>query len=364
MKFDNTHYVPCLRWKLGEYQAVFRLSAAVKNKFTPLIEIPEIGWDFAKKKEAKTIDQQVGSFPQRVCDKWGVTFCFIDMRYVDLLGRLDNGQHPLMFVFDGLRQGKCCGIPIVYLDSNKLHRQQLRLIQKTDKNGICLRIGIKQALNVNNSLKNDIDDLMNDLRMPLNEMHLILDIGTPNFVPLEGFLKLLKIIIRKFPYLNSWKTFSIIATSFPETMATLRRGLEVLPRYEWQLYKLIIRDFKREGTRLPTFGDYAIGHPKLLNIDMRLIKPAATIRYSIDDEWCIIKGKNTRDNGFSQYKELSKQLVASPYYCGKSFSYGDEYIKNCADGKIKPGHLPIWRQVGTNHHIQKVISDLASLYAS
>jgi len=38
--------VPILKWKMGEYQALQRLSTPVKDCLTPLLEIPPVGFDF------------------------------------------------------------------------------------------------------------------------------------------------------------------------------------------------------------------------------------------------------------------------------------------------------------------------------
>ena len=81
----------------------------------------------------------------------------------------------------------------------------------------------------------------------------------------------------------------------------------------------------------------------------------------------IVKGDNVRDEKygkFKQYRKLSRIVLDSRYYCDSTFSWGDNYIQECADGTGKTGHLPMWRQVGTNHHIEKVTQDIASFYAS
>ena len=94
------------------------------------------------------------------------------------------------------------------------------------------------------------------------------------------------------------------------------------------------------------------------------MKPPATIRYTIDNNWYIIKGDNVRDYGYGQYHELSRKLLTSRYYCGPTFSWGDNYIQTCVNKNAKTGNLSTWRQVGTNHHIMKVIQDIANFYAS
>ncbi len=82
MKFDHKHYVPCLRWKLGEYQAVLDLRSSTRKSITPLIEVPEIGFDFERRTASKTIDNHLKPFPKRVRDKWGSRFCFVDGRHI------------------------------------------------------------------------------------------------------------------------------------------------------------------------------------------------------------------------------------------------------------------------------------------
>jgi len=80
MNFDHRHYVPCLRWKQGEYQAILRLHAPTKEMVTPLIQIPEIGYDFKEKKLKNTIDEHLSDFVlKKIYRKWGNSFCFVDL---------------------------------------------------------------------------------------------------------------------------------------------------------------------------------------------------------------------------------------------------------------------------------------------
>ena len=93
--------------------------------------------------------------------------------------------------------------------------------------------------------------------------------------------------------------------------------------------------------------------------DMRRITPATSIRYAIDDAWLIIKGKS-RKYGYQQYKGLCQTLVRRDEYMGPSFSTADAYIAKCARGQEKTATPTRWRRNGTNHHIQKVVQDVAN----
>lgn len=363
MNFDHSHYLPCLRWKQGEYQAVWRLPAWTMERFTPLIEIPEIGWDFEEGRDKKTIDEHLTDFAlKKILRKWGTRSCFVDLNLIRLSERMANDVHPLKFVFDDFREVRCLATPVTGLDRDGAYQREIRKIIVKDKRGICLRISIEEA--AKSAFANEIDSLLSTLDVKHNYCDLILDLGAPNFEPLEGFAKAIQAIVSRIPYLKKWRTFSVLGTSFPDTMGRMKLGVNTIPRCEWQLYKRMVVNFKEANLRLPTFGDYAISHPNVLKLDMRVVKPSATIRYTIDDHWYIVKGKNIRDYGREQYRQLSKQVMDSRYFCGSAFSWGDSYIHKWGTGKRNKTSLTMWRQVGTNHHIETVTQDIANFYAS
>jgi len=363
MKFDHRHYIPCLRWKMGEYQAVYTLSDTKKRMFTPLIEVPEIGWDFEENKEKKTIDEHLSDFVlKKIYKKWGNTFCFVDLKLIGLSVRMKNGIHPLKYVFDDLRKEECSAIPVTGLDRDKAYQQVVTRILTKDNSGVCLRISIEEA--AKNSFRKEINSSLSALDIQANNCDLIIDLGAPNFLPLDGFSMVIQQIVSKLPYLNDWRTFTVLSTSFPATMAGIKKGGEVVTRHEWQLYKILVADLRKAKLRLPTFGDHTISHPQVLDMDMRLLKPNATIKFTIDDGWYIVKGNNVKDYGYEQFHGLSEQVLAFHHYRDSTFSWGKEYIRKCANRSAKRGNLTKWVQVGTNHHIEKVTQDISSFYAS
>ena len=72
-------YVPSLRWRTGEYQALFRLNDSAKRRIVPFIVIPEIEFDFEEWKDKKTVQEHVEPFPKRYKDKWGARQAWIDV---------------------------------------------------------------------------------------------------------------------------------------------------------------------------------------------------------------------------------------------------------------------------------------------
>jgi len=360
MVFDHRHYVPCLRWKQGEYRAVSRLSRSAKDFITPLIEVPEIGFDFEAQQPSRSADHHLGLFVQRIKPKWDRRWCFVDMRLLGSGQVMADHRHPVRFVFDKLRSQNCSAVPVVGIDRDRRYRRAVRSAASRDRRGACLRVSLEDAGRQN--LQKPIDALLGDVALSSEECDFVLDLGAPNFEPVEGFAKLTAGTIQRLPYLRQWRTFTLMGTSFPGSMAGIERGSTVIPRSEWVLYKLVSKLLGSRADRLPTFGDYTINHPDLLSVDMRLVKPSATIRYATDDAWLIVKGRNVRDHKFEQYRDLCRTVASSPHFCGSEFSTGDQRIALCAAGGGTTGNLSTWREVGTNHHMEKVVRDIANYF--
>jgi hypothetical protein len=209
------------------------------------------------------------------------------------------------------------------------------------------------------NLAEKVAALLGELGKTASEVDFVLDYEAPEFTDFEGFCTMLSAVCHRIPHLSEWRTFTILGTSFPSSMGKLTKGINIVKRMEWQVY-LAILSGEVKLPRIPTFGDYCIGHPSVLEGDMRKLKPSATIRYTIGQDWLIIKGTQVRKNR-AQYYAHSETLLKSGHFFGPNFSAADSRIAECANRIGTPGDPCLWRQLGTNHHIEKVVSDFASL---
>src|ERR1039458_5627287 len=80
--FNHHHYVPILKWKMGEYQALNRLTDQVKDGLTPLLEIPPVGFDHETGQDRESADAHLGDFGRRLKSKWPGRSCFVDLKYL------------------------------------------------------------------------------------------------------------------------------------------------------------------------------------------------------------------------------------------------------------------------------------------
>lgn len=355
-------YVPCLRWKQGEYQALLQLSDDTAGRMVPLFEVAEIGWDFETRTLCKTVDTHLSQFPRRVHEKWGRRPCYIDTKYIKEDQVMADGRDPASFIFEGLRQRRIPAIPVFDLRQGARRREALRAAIPPEQQGAAIRIRLEETARADFSAT--LDSLVSYLGVSRRSCHLLLDLAAPNFTPLDGLVGLLEAVVAKLPNLQEWLQFVMIGTAFPSSMAAVARGLTTIERDEWNLYRLLAPKLIARNLRVPVFGDYGIAHPDILEIDPRFLKPAASVRYTVDNGWLIAKGLNVREHKFGQYRELCNMVAASGQFAGPDYSPADRYILECAAGTASTGNLTTWRWVGTSHHLVKVTRDLSTLAGS
>jgi hypothetical protein len=97
-------YVPSLRWRQAEYQALMRLRDDAKDRVLPLIVVPKPEYDFEKKRMKKTVEEQVQPFAAQLKLKWGTRPAWIDIHPEIVSTRMADGKLPLGHVFDTLHE--------------------------------------------------------------------------------------------------------------------------------------------------------------------------------------------------------------------------------------------------------------------
>lgn len=358
--FNHMHYVPILKWKMGEYQALYHLETNVKDKVTPLIEITPISYDFANGKKAKSLDEHLEKFGKQLFTKWQSRRCFVDLVHINQHDRLANGEHPMKRILDLANVEGCNIVPVCQIDSDLAYLQCI-INHHNDKGvGAVLRL---QSDNFDNpNIAQTIINFVSSLKLELNDIHLVVDFGANQFSSVALSMQMVKAAINMIPTPNQWRTFTICGTSYPQTLTAINQST-LIPREEWNIYKVLIQSLA-SNERIPTFGDYVVAHPDLIELDMRLIKPYAKLRYTTDNGWYIIKGKAVRSVGFGQYQNICQEVVGQHFFDGSHFSYGDKYIEDCSSGNASTGNLTTWVGVSTNRHITKVVDCLSNLYAS
>ncbi|MEO9960680.1 MAG: beta family protein [Nisaea sp.] len=349
-------YVPALRWRMAEYQALLRLSANAKERVVPFITIPELEFDFDSWKPKKTIHEHVHPFVARYKNKWGKRPAWIGLHPSIVDGAMGDGRDILTFVFAGLREFEAKAIPLIRLDAESRFQKSVAAIIGQDGQGVAI------AARLEDLMKKDafsrVVAMFRSLGVDEDEVDLIIDLGEPNFEPYDTFSVALIAALRRLGDLNRFRNFVLVGTAIPETFKGIAKGQDELPRHDWLFFQTLLSKLPL-GMRRPNYGDYTIVHPNFTPQDMRKIKAAGKIVYTTGSSWWVRKGGAFRGNE-EQMHEHCNVLVGSGVFKGNDYSYGDDYIGNCAIMKVTPSNLTRWKNVAINHHMMHVLDDLST----
>lgn len=353
-------YVPALRWRQGEYQALTRLAAAAKDRIVPFITIPDVEYDFETRQPKKSVQEHVHPFAARFKAKWGQRPAWIGMHPRIAEKPMDDGRDILAYVFDALRAFEANAIPTVPLDVAAPISTSVQSIVATDGLGVAIAIHHLEDL-MKSDARARIDGLAASLGVALNKVDLVIDLGAPNFEPYNAFAGALIATIRRLGDLHAFRNLVVIGTAIPETFKDVAKGADQLPRHDWLFYRVLLGKMPA-GMRQPNFGDYTIVHPEFTPVDMRKIKSAGKLVYTTPGAWEVRKGGAFRDNP-DQMHDHCASIVKSGKFSGAHYSSGDDYIAKCADRTEGPSNQTRWKNVAVNHHITHVLDDLATLGA-
>jgi len=359
MKVNPGDYVPSLRWRTGEYQALAALTDAAKSRVVPFIVVPEIEFDFEEWKNKKTVQEHVEPFPKRFKAKWSVRPAWIDVHPKIQTGRMDDGRLPVEYIFDELLEAGSNAVPVTSLDTPNEINAAVYKIVKRDRRGVGVRARIEHIMKP--GFKAALTALLAVVGVTPKDADLVIDLGAPNYEPYDDFADALIAAMSVVDNIDEFRNYILMGCAYPETIALDKPGGELI-RHDWLFYRTFLTKLG-DSDRIPNFSDYTIVNPEFTPRDMRMIKSGGRVVYTTSGSWFIRKGGAFRDNPQQMHVHCA-DIISSGKYRGATFSSGDDYIDKCAAKKKGPSNQPWWKFVAINHHIMHVLEDLAKLDAA
>lgn len=357
MILTSDMYVPALRWRQGEYQALLRLTSQVKDRIMPFITIPEIEFDFEEWRPKKSVQEHVLPFAGRYKLKWGMRPAWVGVHKSIVETPMDDGRHIFTHVFEELRRFEANAVPAIPLGTSADNVHAVAPILKRDSLGVAISVRLEDLMKTDPNA--ELRTLASAIGAELTEIDLIVDLGAPNFEPYEAFSAALIEASRRLDDLQTFRNLVLIGTAIPESFKDIAKGSDEIPRHDWLFYQILIARLP-DGMRRPNFGDYTIVHPEFTPLDMRKIKSAGKIVYTTPRNWAVRKGGAFRDNPEQMHGHCA-HLVSKDIFKGADYSHGDNYIAKCAVREEGPSNQTRWKDVAINHHITHVLDDLATL---
>ncbi len=353
-------YVPMLKGKEGEFAALEALEDDVRNHLMPLIEVPSVPYDYANDRPTKSLEEHISGVADRVRRCWPTGPLFLDLPWFGGDEQLSGGRVAYEAVLTDCERQGVQAVPVVSRTSSTEALAAIERYSRKSGLGGCIRL-LVEDFEEEVDIDEEVDRLLGGFgAIDIGSIDLILDLE--DLGPEAGRAVLVaRSVFSMIPKSDEWRRIILAASSFPEDLSEVDAAtFTTLPRREWELWTTLQRRPARLPRRDLIFGDYGIAHPLPKELDPRIMRMSASIRYTTADNWLVVKGRNVRQYGFDQYFDLCRALIARPEYCGSEFSWGDNYIAECAAENQGPGNATTWRKVGTNHHLTLVARALAS----
>jgi Beta protein len=359
MKLTANMYVPVLKWRQAEYQALFRLSDAAKERVAPLVVIPPIEFDFETWAPKKTVQNHVEPFAKRYSTKWKSRPAWVDIDPTIQSSIMDSGLDVTTHVFDELRTHKANAVPVASLDHSVQVATAIAGVIAKDHKGVALRVRMEHLMRPDFSAR--VATLLSFLKVHISQTDLIIDLGSPAYEPYPAFAGALTAALASISGLHDYRNFVVTGTAYPESLKDITPPGGDLERHDWKFYQALLSALP-PTMRTPNFGDYTVVNPTFVAIDMRMIKPAGKIIYTNKNQWTVKKGGAFRNNEAQMHTHCDS-LVKSGNFRGGTFSDGDKYIEQCAVKAVGygPSNQTRWKEIAISHHTMHVLEDLAKL---
>lgn len=360
LSFDYRHYVPILRHKAAEMQALRSLLPEDKPGITPLIELTPslLGMKERKKLTNASFFEEIA---KEITGAWEYVPLFVDADLLSQTFGSPGGHHPVWLFSEGARRLRIAVIPVTGLRRPRAYQTAIQKVVTTDNNGLCMRLSADDLCNT--TLEADIRRLLAAFNLTPKQVDIVVDL---KFIGENSSRISFRKLCGCVPLLSSWRTFTVACGSFPKNLSEYRKNHQYERlRYDWLYW---FGELKNGPSlpRSPSFGDYAIQHPFYSEPNPKS-NVSASIRYTADDHWVIMRGEGLRNDGgpgHAQYWANANLLSGRPEFQGQGFSKGDEYIYRIGKQTEETGTPTTWLRAGINHHLTFVVRQIANSFGS
>lgn len=345
--FGHQAYVVSLHSRQGEFDAVERLHADVREVTIPLWEILSAD-AMANGEPATELEPAIGALSRKIHGASKGLEGFVDCGLLEPSRRMRNGEHPVTWLCRETQNEGTPLTPVVAVDSDADYVEAVKNVRATLGSDLGVRLTISDLGQIA-----DVRNLITDLDIDFSALHLIVDCKSLDSSVAQILPTVLPPLINAVLKMGVWKSVTILSGAIPENYTAFSPGLTLLPRLEWSLWLALVPTGILQ--RRPTFGDYAIAHAVYSYTPPWMgISSAAKIRYTGLSEYHIFRGRSLKPakyGKFAQFFTLAAQVANHPVYRGPGYSAGDQRIADCAAQNVGTGNLQTWVEVGVSQHV-------------
>lgn len=353
MANSNHVYTPIVKGKMYDLKALGKLSASTRAAVKPLIEAMPVPKD-------RSIEEHLDKFTHNLKKYYPLGSIFIDF-YGLMPGVITSEGHSGVIAgYKLLKMKGRIGTPTYGFERDDSIWKELRDIVDSFGQGFCFRIELEDMDDATEDTWAHIIGRTAELGLKPAEIDLLIDlrdIGKSEVAHLKE--KVIDFLSFK-PIGHEYRTIIVAGSSALKTVTEIEKdGEGDIARNELFLWSHLQVDLGESQEIV--YGDYGVIHPEFSDAGANKNKNAK-IRYTHGTGIRYFRGHKLADPpGFAQFHGLAERVRNSSVYRGKTFSFGDAQIDNCADLNTGSGHLGTWVQTDMNHHIEYVTNQMVNL---
>ena len=374
---DHKPYMPILRCKEAEKKALTELDVPIRDRMTPLIEVPRalyVKTPDGKNRELLTrddprvpyvLDDWLRKTALDIQKAWYDRHSLLDLQHLHPEWRTPSGMHPVTACWNYANEHSLFPpnpVPIVTLSSDSDFCQAVQGVLRIENVGIGMRI-TREQLNDSN-FQTHLAERLLQFQLSPAQVDLIVDFGIVGKDELD-----LAWMCSRVPWIQDWRTYSCIGGSFPKNLIGLSVGEHEFPRWEWRAYRNQITDGVALP-RIPIFGDYATQYAEYCE-PVPGARPSASIRYTAEDNFIVVKGQALHlGTRHLQYPANAMSLCSRPEFRTIATCAGDDYIEDKANRMLEieqtgkgTGIPKTWLQASLNRHWTATGTQISELFA-
>lgn len=350
-------YVPILRAKDGEFDALRHMSDRVGRFVTPLLEIQKQSTRTSAK--PKSLQDYLSDVASKLAEAHQDRPLFVDMFAFGPADRVESGEHVYTYFCGELRSHGMNFHAVVGMDRwpNREYRAAIGHALEMNGGKALLRLETEDLEDMSDAEMFDemLGDVLDECSLVAQSLPVLIDLGDVRGRPIVDLLPDVSAAL-EFLRARGFVQVVIAGSSIPTSISEAvkkQNSATFLQRGEMILWKTLLPS--TQGVRL-VFGDYGVRSPR--STDAISPHTNGKIRYTVANEFLIVRGHSMRvyPNG-GQMWGLADYIVTSPQYAREGFSWGDEMIKRCSEHKIK-GNSTQWIAFDTSHHLATVVAEI------
>lgn len=351
-------YSPSLRLKAGELIGLQRLAPSIADRIRPRLIVPPPSERDEITQSRLFTDRAIPDISSPLSSCWPTREALIDPTYLFQEFGRDESDVWLPKMFERARAAGAQAIPLIA--AQDLIVGNRAAFRKCIDREALLQFGLvlSSAELGDRELTQSALDCLDQLGLSAGNCLAIADFYDADLSQPHLVAPIISSSLTKLQSLAQWQQVVFQGTHFPEKNPAEPSSYSIVPRNEWHAWRQAVH-FEPETADQMIFGDYAADCAKM-SFSGSGGAAIRHYRYAMQDAWLVQRGA---DEGRHRtvMRKVSSEILNSVHFAGRAFSWGDDYIFKTANDAGGPGSPKDWRAVNTNHHITRVVTDIAAL---